>query len=215
MQKSAFTRWRADFFAGLAVVLPALISVWLVVWIFRNISSFTDALLFFLPRSVTHANDGAGEVLWYWSLVAIGFAALLVALAGRAAKFYIGRRFIAAADQVLLRVPLINKIYGTVKQVNEAFASEKKSSFQQAVLVEFPQSGHFAVGFVTGDAPAEFSRVTGIRLVNVFIPTTPNPTSGFLVMVPESSVRKLDMPVAEAIKFTISLGAIAPDAAPR
>ena len=83
------------------------------------------------------------------------------------------------------------------------------------MLVEFPQPGHFSVGFVTGDAPAEFSRVTGIRLVNVFIPTTPNPTSGFLVMVPESSVRKLDMPVAEAIKFTISLGAIAPDAAPR
>ena len=124
MQKSAFARGRADFFAGLAVVLPALISVWLVVWIFRNISSFTDALLFFLPRSVTHSNNGQGQVLWYWSLVAIVFAALLVALAGRAAKFYIGRRLIGAADQLLLRVPLINKIYGTVKQVNEAFASE-------------------------------------------------------------------------------------------
>lgn len=213
MPKSAFARWRADFFAGLAVVLPALISVWLVVWIFRNISSFTDVLLFFLPRSVTHSNNGQGEVLWYWSLVAIAFAALLVALAGRAAKFYIGRRLIQLADLTLLRVPLINKIYGTVKQVNEAFASEKKSSFKQAVLVEFPQPGHFSVGFITGEPPADFARAAGTRLVNVFIPTTPNPTSGFLVMVPETSVRKLDMPVAEAIKFTISLGAIAPEAA--
>jgi uncharacterized membrane protein len=211
VQKSAFARWRANFFAGLALVLPAVVTVWLVVWIFRNISSVTDTLLFFLPGDVTHADGGRGAVRWYWSLLALVLAALLISAAGRLARFYVGKRIIQLADQALLRVPLINKIYGTVKQVNEAFAGDKKSSFKQVVMVEFPQPGHFSVGFVTGHPPAGLTALPGEKLVNVFIPTTPNPTSGFLVMVPETSVRKLDMPVSEGIKFIISLGAIAPE----
>jgi uncharacterized membrane protein len=100
----------------------------------------------------------------------------------------------------------MNKIYGTVKQVNESFSSNK-SSFKQVVLVAFPHERSRAVGFVTGEQPGLGEE----RLVSVFIPTTPNPTSGFLILVPEKEITKLDMSVADGIKFIISLGAISPE----
>jgi uncharacterized membrane protein len=100
---------------------------------------------------------------------------------------------------------LLNKIYGTVKQVNESFSSNK-SAFQQVVLVPFPHPGSRAIGFVTG----EQKNLGAEKLISVFVPTTPNPTSGFLLLLPESALVKVDMTVADGIKFVISLGAIAP-----
>jgi uncharacterized membrane protein len=148
---------------------------------------------------------------WYWSLAAVGVAIALTTGLGVIARIYVGKKLIQLADIVLLRVPLLNKIYGTIKQVNEAFGSGSKSSFKQVVLVEFPRPGQHSVGFVTGDSHPNFK--PGENLVSVFIPTTPNPTSGFLVLVPEASLTKLDMSVAEGLKFIVSLGAIAPDKA--
>lgn len=199
-------RWRADFFAGLAVLLPAILTVWLVWWIVRNIAALTDTLLFFLPHAWTHAPDGS--VPWWWSLLALAFSVVLLTVVGRTARFYVGRKALGLIDQTLFRVPLVNKIYGTIKQVNEAFTSGKKSSFQEVVLVEFPQPGHRALGFITGTPSLELTGPQTEPLVNVFIPTTPNPTSGFLIVVPESSVRRIDMPVSEGIKFIISLGSL-------
>jgi uncharacterized membrane protein len=112
-------------------------------------------------------------------------------------------------DRTLLRVPLLNKIYMTIKQVNEAFTSNK-SAFKQVVLIEFPQPGHRAVGFVTGEQDEAFHQ-GGPRTISVFIPTTPNPTSGFLILVPEDEVKKLNISVAEGIKFIVSLGALPPE----
>lgn len=148
---------------------------------------------------------------WYWSLIALLFAVLLISAAGRLTRYYIGKKFIQLLDHGLLRVPLLNKIYITIKQVNEAFTSNK-SSFKQVVLVEFPREGHRAVGFVTGEQDETFHQGPE-RTVSVFIPTTPNPTSGFLILVPANEVKKLDMSVAEGIKFIVSLGAIPPDPA--
>jgi uncharacterized membrane protein len=118
-------------------------------------------------------------------------------------------------DLVLLRVPLLNKIYGTIKQVNEAFTSGKKSSFKTVVLVEFPHPGHYAMGFVTSEQHEEVQAKTQQNLVCVFVPTTPNPTSGFLILVPETKVTRLEMSVADGIKYIVSLGSIAPEFAPQ
>ncbi|MGA2174198.1 MAG: DUF502 domain-containing protein [Verrucomicrobiota bacterium] len=206
---SYLKRWRANFFAGLAIVMPAVISVGVLVWIFRNVSDMTDTLLFFLPTSWTHVrkpDGGLGAIEWYWSWVALALAVFLICLAGRYGRNYLGRKTIEWLDNAIMRVPLMNKIYGTVKQVNESFSSNK-SSFKQVVLVSFPHPRSRAVGFVTG----EQGGLGPEKLVSVFIPTTPNPTSGFLVLVPESEIIKLDMSVADGIKFIISLGAIAPD----
>lgn len=204
-------RWRANFITGLLVVLPAVVSVAIVRWVFGTISDVTDLLLFFLPQTLTHGEAGRGPIYWYWSLCALALGILLVTLVGRATRHYLGRRLIQSFDELMSRVPLLNKIYGTVKQVNEAFSSSKKSSFKQVVLIEYPRQGVYSIGFVTSDDHQEASAKLGQPVLGVFIPTTPNPTSGFLVVVPHDQIIRLDMSVAAGIKYIISLGSVTPE----
>ena len=213
-QRNHFARWRANFVTGLAIVLPAVISIAVVVWLFGTVANITDTLLIFMPKEWTHRDQGAGPMHWYWSLCALLLAVLLIGLVGGLARYYFGKKLIELVDLALLRVPLLNKIYSAIKQVNEAFSPSNKSSFKQVVLVEFPRSGSYSVGFLTGEDHKEVQQKTREHVLSVFVPTTPNPTSGFLVLVPEKEITKLDMSVAEGIKFIISLGAIAPDFTP-
>ena len=212
--KSPFARWRANFLTGLAVVLPGVITLAVVKWLFGTISSLTDLLLFFLPEQWTHADKGNGPMYWYWSLAALLLAVLLVTLMGLLARYYIGIRLIAWLDAAMLRVPLLNKIYGTIKQVNEAFSSGKNTAFKTVVMVEFPSPGTRSIGFITSEQNELLADKSAERMVNVFVPTTPIPTTGFLIIVPASKVTKLDMSVADGIKYIISLGALSPESAP-
>jgi uncharacterized membrane protein len=214
MKKSLLARWRTDFVTGLAVVLPGIVSIAVIVWLFGTVSRFTDTLLFFLPKTWTHADRGAGAILWYWSFTALALAALLIGAMGRLTRYYVGKKIVELLDRALLHIPLLNKIYGTLKQVNEAFGSSN-TSFKQVVLVPFPHPGQHAIGFLTGAGYKEVQEKTGHAVLSVFVPTTPNPTSGFLIMFPESEVIKLEMSVADGIKLIISLGAVAPEYLPR
>ena len=214
-QKSLFARWRSSFLTGLAVTLPALLTLAAVKWLIGTISSVTDVLLFFLPRSLTHeglvyANDGKGQMHWYWSLVALLLAVALISAVGVLARYYIGKKIIDWTDRVLMRVPFLNKIYGAIKQVNDAF-SGNKHSFKTVVLVEFPREGIYSIGFLTSEQRDEVQQKTKEKVVCVFVPTTPNPTSGFLILVPEEKVTKLDMSVADGIKYIVSLGSLSPE----
>ena len=214
MRKTFFTRWRASFFTGLAVTLPALLTLAAVKWVFGTISSFTDTLLFFLKYchepELVYENGQSGSMYWYWSLLALALAVVLISGVGVLTRYYIGKRLIEWLDGLMMQVPLLNKFYGAIKQVNEAFAGNK-NSFKTVVLVEFPREGMYSVGFLTSEQRAEVQAKTPEPVVCVFIPTTPNPTSGFLVLVPEDKVTKLDMSVAEGIKYIVSLGSIAPE----
>ena len=218
MRKTFFARWRRSFLTGLAVSLPALLTLAAVKWVFGTISSFTDTLLFFLPYflapKLIYANGTDGAMLWYWSLLALVLAAAIITTVGVAARYYIGRRMLEWLDAAMMNVPVVNKFYGAIKQVNEAF-SGNKNSFKTVVLVEFPGPGNFSVGFITNEAQGEIAQKTGAKLVAVFIPTTPNPTSGFMILVPEEKVTKLDMSVADGIKYIVSLGSIAPEMLPK
>jgi len=206
VKKSLFARWRASFFTGLVIVLPGVITLAVVKWFFGNVTSLTNLLLFFLPPGLTH--DAAGTMFWYWSLLALVLAVALVTMVGLLTRYYIGKRMIAWADSLMLRVPVLNKIYGTIKQVDEAFKSGKKSSFQTVVLVEYPREGIYSVGFITSDQENPIHRATNEKIVCVFIPTTPIPTGGFLILVPVEKVTKLDISVADGFKYIISLGAL-------
>jgi uncharacterized membrane protein len=208
VKKSFFARWRASFFTGLLIVLPGVVTLAVVKWFFGTVSSLTDSLLFFLPRTITHENNGTGPIHWYWSLLAFVFAGLFVSIIGVLTRYYFGKRLIAWMDNLMLRVPVLNKIYGTIKQVDEAFTSGKKSSFQTVVLVEYPREGIYSIGFITSERTDEVQKKIGEKCVCVFIPTTPIPTSGFLIIVPVEKVTKLDMNVAEGFKYIISLGAL-------
>ncbi len=209
--KKYFSHWQASFFAGLAVVLPAVLSIAVVLWLFGTVANLTDTLLIFIPAEITHADEGKGPMHWYWSLFALALAALIITLIGSLARVYLGRQIITIVDQTLLKVPLLNKVYGAIKQVNDAFATNKDSSFKQVVMVEFPREGIYSIGFITGDQNQEVQSKTKEKIISIFVPTTPNPTTGFLILVPESKVTKLDMEVADGIKFIISLGSVAPE----
>ena len=219
MNKDFFVRWRANFFTGLAIVLPAVISIAVVFWLFFTVSNITDTLLILIPRKFTHEglaheNDGLGRMYWYWSVVALMLAVVLTAVVGLLARNYLGKKVIEWVDTWLLRVPLVNKIYGATKQVNDAFTSGNKTSFKTVVMVEYPRPGAYSIGFLTSELHDEIRSKAGEKMVCVFIPTTPNPTSGFLILVPAEEVTKLDMSVTDGIKFIISLGSISPEHVP-
>jgi uncharacterized membrane protein len=206
-----FGSWRTNFLAGLAVVMPAVISIAVVLWLFGTVANFTDMLLFFLPRQLTHQADGAGPLHWYWSVVAFLLTLGLISMVGLAARHYVGRKLIEFGENLFLKVPLLNKVYLALKQINEAFATSKKSAFKTVVLVQFPRPGVYSLGFITSEQHAEVQAKTSEHVLCVFVPTTPNPTTGFLVLVPEKEIVKLEMSVADAIKFIISLGTVSPE----
>lgn len=208
MNKNLLTRWQANFWAGLAIVLPAVLSIAVLIWLFGTVANITDTLLIFLPRALTHRDQGNGTMYWYWSLVALVLAVFLIGVVGLAARNYFGKKLIEWVDLALLRIPLLNKIYSATKQVNDAFSSTNKTAFRTVVLVEFPHPGSFSLGFLTSDQQEEVQLKLNRKVVCVFVPTTPNPTSGFLLLVPEEKVTRLDMSVADGIKYIISLGAI-------
>lgn len=205
-------RWWASFLSGLVIVLPGIITLAVVKWLFGTISSFTDTLLFFLPYVLDPKRiyqDGvSGPMFWYWSVLALLLAVVLVSVVGVLARYYFGKRLIAWADSLMLRVPVLNKIYGTIKQVDAAFTSGKKTSFKTVVLVEYPREGIYSVGFLTNEQADAVQRKTDKKCMCVFIPTTPIPTGGFLIIVPEEKVIKLDMSVADGLKYIISVGAL-------
>ncbi len=211
MKQSLFARGQANFWAGLAIVLPAVVSVAALMWLFGTVATITDTLLIFLPRPWTHHDQGSGPLFWYWSVTALLLAVLLIGLVGLLARNYFGKRIIQWVDAGLLRVPLLNKIYGATKQVNDAFSSSNKTSFRTVVLVEFPRAGVHSIGFITSEPDLEVQSKIPEKVVCVFVPATPNPTSGFLILLPEDKVIKLEMSVADGIKYIISLGSIVPE----
>jgi uncharacterized membrane protein len=218
VNKSLFARWRTSFFTGLLIVLPGVVTLAVVKWFFGTISSFTDALLFFLPYfldpKAVYKNGFDGQMFWYWSLLALVVGVVIVSVVGGMTRYYIGKQLITWADNAMLRVPVLNKIYGTIKQVDEAFTSGKKSSFKTVVLVEYPREGIYSVGFITSEQENPIHRATKEKIVCVFIPTTPIPTGGFLILVPVEKVTKLDISVADGFKYIISLGALSQEYVP-
>jgi uncharacterized membrane protein len=211
VNNNLLARWQANFWAGLAIVLPGVVSIALLAWLFGTVANITDTLLIFLPHRLTHQNDGNGAMYWYWSLVALAVAIFLIGLVGLLARNYFGKRIIKWIDTTLLRVPLLNKIYSATKQINEAFSSSNKNAFRTVVMVEFPRPGVYTLGFITSEQHPELLAGADEKLVCVFVPTTPNPTGGYLLLVPEEKVTKLNMSVGDGIKYIISLGSIVPE----
>lgn len=210
MKQTFLGRWRRNFVTGLVLILPAVITLALLKWMFGTTTQLTNLLLFPVPKEWRFVNGQNGEVWWYWSVAALGVAAFTVALIGWFGRYYAGKKVIAAFDSLMLQVPLLNKIYGTIRQVNEAFSSDRRGSFHTVVLIEYPRKGIYSLGFITGEQNDEVQTRTKEKVISVFVPTTPNPTSGYLIMVPEREVTRLEMPVADGIRFIISLGSVSP-----
>lgn len=215
--KREIKRWRANFGTGLAVVLPSVIAIWIFTWLSGIVLALTNKFVFWvnwLPTDFHKMLFKEGEpeqgLYWWWSLLALILAILAVTIIGKGARYYIGRKIIALVDYFMLKVPLLNRIYSAVKQVNEALTTKNQSSFKQVVLVEFPSRGMYSIGFITGERHEEVTKRLNQPMVSVFVSTTPNPTTGFLAFFPREKVIKLDMSVADGIRYIISLGAVSP-----
>jgi uncharacterized membrane protein len=161
VKNTLLARWQANFWAGLATVLPAAISFAVVIWLFKTVGNFTDPLLIFFPRAWTHADHGEGPMYWYWSVVALIIEVFLIGVIGLVARNYFGKRFIEWVDLALLKIPLLNKIYAATKQVNDAFSPQNKTAFRTVVAIEYPKAGVYTVGFLTNERPREAQEKLG------------------------------------------------------
>ena len=188
---------------GLLIWIPIMITVWVV----RFLSGILDSSLLLLPPSwrpeavVGTYVPGVGIIL---SLLLLLFTGILV-------KNLFGGQIVAGFESLVRRIPVVGAVYGGAKTFSETVLTDKGSSFKQVVMVEFPRKGVFSIGFITAHELEEAQAKTEQEVTCVFVPTTPNPTTGFLVLVPEHEVVKLEMSVADAIKFIISLGTVAPE----
>ena len=145
----------------------------------------------------------------------IGFITLvlLVILTGMLTRNLIGKKLIEFGDRIMARIPIFNRIYTAVQQISQAFLTKKGTVFRKAVLVEYPRKGVYAIGFLTSESRGEVQERTETEMCNVFLPTTPNPTSGFLLLIPKNEITPLDMTIEEALKLVISGGTVVPDKA--
>ena len=191
----------AIFFRGLIVLLPTLITLWLLYFCY----SFLDGILGnIISVFVGHHIPGLGLVL----------IILIIYVTGLISPNLFGQRLIKWGDALMRRVPIVKSIYSSAQQVNEVLFMEKESSaFNRACVVEYPRKGVWSVGFVTSDAADEIAHKAGHhKMVNVFIANTPTPATGFLIMVPSEEVKLLDMKIDDAFKYLISAGVLKPKA---
>ncbi len=214
---SLATKFRNSLLAGLVVVLPACVTGAVLWWLFSVVvAKITDRvmkplIIFFVEKVApgqVPALESSGSVFWFVvsGLVLVGFIMAL----GVVARNFIGRRAIRMGEGILGRIPLIRSVYSTVRQVSDALLGGKDSAFNRVVLIEYPRKGLYTLGLVGGAGRGEIQRKTGETVLNIFVPTTPNPTSGFLLMVPEKETVALDMTVTEAFQMLISAGAASP-----
>ena len=188
------------FVRGLFTLLPVVATIYIAYFLFNLMDNFLGTRI---------------EALAGRRLPGIGIAAsiLLIFVAGFFVSNVLGGRLFHLGERLVRKVPIVSKIYNAVKQIVDAFSLQGKPVFSQVVLIEYPRKGTYAVGFVTGECKGEVQTKTAARLMNVFIPTTPNPTSGMLILVPDSEITILDMTVEEGLKLIVSAGVVVPDEA--
>ncbi len=195
---------RKWFFAGLLVVLPVAITVWVVQWILATL----DQTLLILPVA-WHPDRVFGiHIPGLGVLLALG----ILLLVGAITSNFIGRRLLAWSDRLMNRIPVVRSIYSGVKQVSDTLFSESGNAFRTAVLVQWPRPGVWTIGFVTGTPGGDVANHLTGDFLSVYVPTTPNPTGGYFVMLPKSDCIELRMSVDEALRYVISMGVVVPNA---
>jgi uncharacterized membrane protein len=197
MAVSIGVRLRRYYVAGILVLAPTALTAW-VVW---NLFTFFDDILGGELRVRGISVLGLGFLLLNLLLLVLGFVATNL----------VGKRLFGLWDRLMNRVPLINKIYATLRQIAELLLGPSRvGSFGRVAIVEFPSPGTWGLGFVTSTARGEASEKTGQKLCSVFIPSAVNPTTGFLLVVPEQKVTYLEMTPEQAMKMIVSAGALVP-----
>ena len=202
-------RLRAYFLAGILVTAPLAITIALASWLIEFVDSRIVPLIPLRYNPDVYLKEYLGYEI---GIPGLGLVVLIVfiTLVGAMTAGFLGRILIRFSENMLNRMTVIRSIYGASKQILETVLKNQSSAFRQAVLVEYPRRGIWAVAFITGRTEGEVQNLIADDLINIFLPTTPNPTSGFLLFVPKEDMILLDMSVEEAIKMVISGGIVTP-----
>ncbi|WBL63296.1 DUF502 domain-containing protein [Thauera sp. WB-2] len=190
------------FITGLLIWIPLAITFMVLAWIVSTL----DAILLWLPNGF-QPRDYMG-----FDVPGVGVVAslLIVFLTGLVAANVLGQKLVKLWEALLARIPVVKSIYYSVKQVSDTLFSSSGQAFRKALLVQYPRQGAWTIAFLTGQPGGDAARHLVGDYVSVYVPTTPNPTSGFFLMMPRADVIELDMSVDEALKYIISMGVVAP-----
>jgi uncharacterized membrane protein len=197
---------RKYFLTGLLVLVPLAITF----WVLHAVISTMDQSLLLLPESWRpdswlHLHiPGLGTIL----------TLLIVFVTGLLAQNFIGNYIVKIWENILNRIPVVNSIYSSVKQVSDTLFSDSGNAFRKAVLIEYPRKGSWSIGFLTGTPSGEVAAHLNGDFISVYVPTTPNPTSGFFLIVPRADAIELDMHVDVALKYIVSMGVVSPEQIP-
>ena len=200
---SFFARFRRYFLAGILVTSPILITAYVTWMIITFIDSQVAGLLpdsLDFTKQLPHQIPGLGLIISIFTITIIGALT----------PGFIGRTLLKTGERVLDKMPVVRTIYGAIKQIMETVMSTNSESFREVVLVEYPRKNIWVIGFVTGETKGEVQSLNKSQLINIFIPTTPNPTSGFLLFIPKEDLVYMDMKVEDAVKMVISGGIVTP-----
>ena len=190
------------FITGLLIWAPLGITI----WVLSLILGMMDQSIMLLPI------DWQPRALLGFHLPGVGalMTLLVVFVTGLLTTNFIGQRLVRWWEALLHRIPVVRSVYQSVKQISDTVFSPSGQAFRQAVLVQYPRPGSWTIGFLTGTPGGEIAAHLGKNMVSLYVPTTPNPTSGFFLMVPKTDVVELDMSVEDALKYLISMGVVAP-----
>ncbi len=203
---------RRYFLVGLIVTLPFVIASTILYVLIDYLDQIlvirNGRWLFFIPERF-HP-----DVLLGFHVIGLGFIFIftMILIVGVISRSYLGRKFFGLGDWIIARVPIARTIYNIAKEILQTYANREKTQFSKVVLLEYPRLGIYSLGFVTGIAVDEIQKRTSQKVVNVFVPTSPNPTSGYFLMLPEKDITVLDMQVDEAFRLIISAGAVSTEA---
>jgi uncharacterized membrane protein len=201
---SRLVSFRNAFLSGALLLAPLIITILAFKWVIDAVGgSFRPIYQAYLPETLQ-------RIPFLWDLLATVVVVLLVTALGYLSQYFFGKLFLSIAERAIRRIPAVGAVYNSVKQIVATFRTENRNLFNKVVLVEFPREGVWAVAFLTNKQQGEPQALTGIESWTVFVPTTPNPTSGFLLIVPKEKIRELNMPVGDGMKMIISGGAVIP-----
>ncbi len=189
---------RNIFLTGILVILPLVASIYILWYLFVFIDNLVRPMVILLFKRDL---PGAGIIL----------TLLVIMITGVFATNVIGKKIITVAENLLLKIPLYRNIYISFKQFLEGLFHQNKDSFEQVIIFEYPRKGLYQMGFITKETSSFFNSLTGKELYNVFLPTTPNPTSGMFIMVPKEEAIIIDISIEEALKLIISAGILTPE----
>ncbi len=196
---------RGNIIAGVLLLLPLITTIYVFVKLFELVDSALPTIFSSLPFVGQHMPQ-----TWPTG-VGIGITLVVAYFAGLAAKNYIGKLMIQTGNSIISNIPILNKIYLGVQQILDAAVTTNKKMFDRPVLIEYPKENSYCIGFVTSSTTGEIPEKLNAPTISLFVPTTPNPTSGFLLFLPQSEVIELDMGVETAIKLVMSAGMVNAD----